>query len=198
MPSLVAPIYSSPPHQTMKELLFFPHPSLLISSTLPSPITSNPPQSPTPLSSKHYNPWMAQFPQLSILVYPTGNILRASLPTKGVFTFPPTPLFDGPSLFVAMIMRLLATQVTLKPANLSPPSSGGLALHLSYTNMLKDVQFANKTNPTHIPPFCPSPQFAPLPLGHSNKFLVTLLQIFPFPRVSIHSWSWSTMALLRG
>ena len=195
---LDALIYSPPPHRRTKGLPFFSHPSSSISSILPSLITSNLSQPPTPLSSKRYNPWMDQFLQHSALVYLTGSIRRAFSPTKDAFTFPLIPLFNRPSLFTATIMRLLATQVTLKPANLSPQNFGGPASHLSCANTLRDVQFANKTSPTHIPPFHPSPPFAPPPLDCSNKSLVTLSQISHFPRASIHFWSWSTMALLRG
>ena len=198
MPFLNDLIYSPPPHWTMKGLPFFPHSSSSISSMLPSLIASSLPQPPTPLSSKHYNPWMDQFLQHSTLVYLTGSILRAFSPTKDTFTFPPIPLFDRPSLFAATIIRLLATQVTLKPASLSPLNFGGPASHLSCANTLRDVWFASKISPTHILPFHSSSPFPPPPLDCSNKSLVTLSQISPFPRALIHFWSWSTMALLRG
>ena len=139
MPFLDALIYSPPPHRRTKGLPFFPHPSSSTSLILSSLIASNLPQPLTPLSSKRYSPWMDQFLQHFALVYLTGNILRAFSPTKDAFIFPPIPLFDKPSLFAATIMRLLATQVTLKPANLLPLNFGGPASHLSCANMLRDV-----------------------------------------------------------
>ena len=131
---LDAPIYSPPPHWKTKELPSFVYSSSSTSSILPSFTAFSLPRPPTPLSSKCYNLWMDGSLRHSALVYLTGNIPRAFSPTKDVFTFSPIPLFDMPSLFAATIMKLLATQVTLKPANLLPLNFGGPASHLSYTN----------------------------------------------------------------
>ena len=134
MPFLDTLIYSPPPHWRMKGLPSFPHPSSSTSSILPSLIAFSFPQPPIPLSSKRYNLWTDQFLQHSTLIYLTGSIPRAFSPTKDMFTFPPIPLFNKPSLFAATIMKLLATQVTLKPANLSPLNFGGPASRLLYAN----------------------------------------------------------------
>ena len=132
---LDAPIYSPPPHRKTKGLPSFLHPSSSTSSILPSLTTFSLPQPPTPLSSRRYNLWMDGSLQHSALVSLTGSIPKAFSPTKDMFIFPPIPLSDMPSLLAATIMKLLATQVTLKPANLLPLNFDGLASHLSYTNM---------------------------------------------------------------
>ena len=197
-PSSAALTFYPPIMMTIPESPYFHLPSLSTLSTLLYPSALNRPLLVTLLSYSHFNLCTKIFPSHSAPALLTGRWRQESSPIKATFMFPPMTPFTIPSLPTAMIMNLPDTPASSKPASLSPPSSGGQASPPLSANMLKAVWHASKTRPTPTPPYVRYHPFSWWPLAPSSRFPVISSPISPFLPASILSWSWSTMALLRG